>query len=135
MSTRAFVSKLSKYTGLKVLGVSDYNPDGLDIILQYKFPSKTNRFESAGYQADIKWCCLRKTHVKDMLLTQRGVHELQSRDFKMIRSMLESEKMDDLQKYRDELRKMEKRGLKVQLEALEDLVTLIVESIKNHDYI
>eukprot|EP01032_Pedospumella_encystans_P014005 gene14005-16102_t len=66
MATRALVSKLSLiYPRMRVVGLCDYNPHGLALLLTYRFPSVSSEFESQGLQADIRWLGLRAVHIRE----------------------------------------------------------------------
>lgn len=55
LSVRAVVKELSTQLRLPVLGLFDYNPHGIQIMLTYKFGSIRMGLEGHAYAVDLKW--------------------------------------------------------------------------------
>ena len=55
LCVRAVVKQLATQFGLPVVGLFDYNPHGMRILLTYKFGSTRMGLESHAYAVDIKW--------------------------------------------------------------------------------
>lgn len=64
LSVRAVVKELSVQLGLPVLGLFDYNPHGIQIMLTYKFGSVRMGLESHAHAVDLKWLGL---HHQDIM--------------------------------------------------------------------
>jgi len=52
---RAIVKKLVDQLGIPVVGLFDYNPHGVRILLTYKFGSTRMGLEAHAYAVDMKW--------------------------------------------------------------------------------
>jgi DNA topoisomerase VI subunit A len=53
-NTRAILSTVSKaYPNKPVVGIVDYNPKGVEILLNYRFGSKTNSLDTDGLQVEL----------------------------------------------------------------------------------
>ena len=55
LSVRAVVKQLATQLSLPVVGLFDYNPHGLRILLTYKFGSTRMGLEAHAYATDVKW--------------------------------------------------------------------------------
>ena len=55
LSVRAVVKSLSVQLGLPVLGLFDYNPHGVQILLTYKLGSIRMGLEGHAYAVDLQW--------------------------------------------------------------------------------
>ena len=55
LSVRAVVKQLAQQLKLPVLGLFDYNPHGVRIMLTYKFGSTRMGLEAHAYAVDMKW--------------------------------------------------------------------------------
>lgn len=64
LSVRAVVKRLSTQLALPVLGLFDYNPHGVQILLTYKFGSTRMGLEGHAYAVDMKWLGL---HHRDLV--------------------------------------------------------------------
>ena len=63
LSVRATVKRLATELCLPVLGLFDYNPHGVRILLTYKFGSTRMGLESHAYAVDIKWLGLHHSDI------------------------------------------------------------------------
>jgi hypothetical protein len=73
IATRALVSRLAQMIPTAtVVGLCDYNPHGLALLLTYRFPSKASIFEGEGMYSDLKWCAMRGETLRKML---GGLHQ------------------------------------------------------------
>ena len=68
MATRALVSKVSsRFPDLIVVGLCDYNPYGIALLLSYRFSSQASAFEGLGFQTEeLKWLGLRSSQIDTM---------------------------------------------------------------------
>lgn len=64
LSVRAVLKTLSSQTQLPIVGLFDYNPHGLQILLTYKFGSTRMGLEAHAHTVDIKWLGL---HYSDLM--------------------------------------------------------------------
>lgn len=64
LSVRAVVKQLSVQLGIPVLGLFDYNPHGLQILLTYKLGSIRMGLEGHAYAVNIQWLGL---HYQDVV--------------------------------------------------------------------
>ena len=55
LSVRAVLKSLADQLNLPVLGLFDYNPHGVQILLTYKYGSVRMGMESHAYTVDLKW--------------------------------------------------------------------------------
>lgn len=55
LSVRAVAKQLASQLSLPILGLFDYNPHGLRILLTYKYGSTRMGLEAHTYAVDIKW--------------------------------------------------------------------------------
>lgn len=65
LSVRAVLKTLSSKLELPVIGLFDYNPHGVQILLTYKFGSTRMGLEAHEYAVDIKWLGLHHSDVMD----------------------------------------------------------------------
>lgn len=72
LSVRAVVKQLSSQFQLPVVGLFDYNPHGVRILLTYKFGSTRMGLEAHAYAVDIKWLGV---HHSDILGPENRVPE------------------------------------------------------------
>ena len=125
LSVRATVKKLSHQFSLPVLGLFDYNPHGLRILLTYKFGSRTMGLESHAFAVEeMRWLGVHhgdifdsdgKCLIDESALQPWGVSD--HRVFRGIRSQVEAMPMGN-QHYSREVQLMEKTGVKAEIEAL-----------------
>lgn len=69
LSVRAVLKQLSTELQLPVLGLFDYNPHGIQILLTYKIGSVRMGLESHAYALDLKWLGL---HHQDIMEEDPG---------------------------------------------------------------
>ena len=125
MATRALVAKVaSTFPDLQVVGLCDYNPYGVALLLSYRFASQASAYEGEGLQADdLKWLGLRPSQM-DVLREESGFDEtsafqpMSSADKKKLRSLLGNGAIHGLPAYQDELHAMRDGDFKCELEIL-----------------
>ena len=125
MASRALVAKVaSNFPDLTVVGLCDYNPYGVALLLSYRFASQASAFEGEGLQADdLKWLGLRPSQI-DTLRDEGSFDEasafqpLSAADKKKLRSLLGNSDIHRLPAYQDELHAMRDGDVKCELEAL-----------------
>jgi len=135
LATRAFLARLAELLpDAPVLGLVDWNPSGVHILSTYRFGSARMAMEGERYRVDVKWLAARAedlAHVDDEQL-----RPLTPRDEVLLRNLLASPRCAP---FANELRAMETRGLKAELEALYDVATdltpLLLRKILRADYL
>lgn len=90
IATRALVHRVkSRLPHLKVLGLCDFNPFGLALLLTYKFGSKNMSLEGDGLSVpSLKWLGFRSAQVKSLELDPSCFEELSTYDQNKIVSLL-----------------------------------------------
>lgn len=94
----------------------DWNPAGLHILLTYKFGSTRSGLEAPKYACDVKWLGIRSGDL--LLVPEHGLQPLTPRDIVLGHNLLHSEKLLSRPAYRDEMRYMQDRGLRAEIESL-----------------
>ena len=144
LSVRATVKKLSRQFSLPVLGLFDYNPHGLRILLTYRFGSRSMGLESHAFAVEeIRWLGVHhgdifdsdeKCLVDESALQQWGVSD--KRVFRGVQSQVFA--MGDPH-YSREVQLMEKTRVKAEIEALntrsfDSLEQRIIQKILRKQY-
>jgi len=151
IATRALVAKISaKVPSLQVLGVCDYNPYGLALLLTYRLLSKGTILEGQGFQASLRWLGLRHKHVVALPfddpakpISRDVLQPMTAKDRAKVAALINSGSLDELDEpelYEEELQKMLRLGKKMELEAiyslgLDQLTKGIADMILTGDFI
>lgn len=146
VASRACVSRIAElYPELTVLGLCDYNSYGLAVLLCYKLPTATMRFEARGLQCpDLHWLGLRTPHIDKMTALGLDASHLQlatERDKRQGRALQRSDKLNQLpDAYGEELEAMLEAGVKVELESfyslgLEACCDWLIAAVEEEDYL
>jgi meiotic recombination protein SPO11 len=140
VATRALVHRLSQMLPhITVLGICDFNPHGIALLLTYKFGSKSMNFESEGFEVSrLKWLGLRMKQLEEMNLDDICYERLSEHDHRKIDWLLEKQEVS--KEYKIEIRKWLEWDRKCDLESLYSLgigvlSTFLENAIKNFDYI
>lgn len=118
IATRALVATLSRVLPhLVVLGLADYNPFGVELLLTYKFGSRSMSWEGANYHVpDLRWLGLRAGQVYDSEVADTSFETLSVVDDRKLNSLLRLPHLPD--SFRTELEEMSTGNKKCDLEAL-----------------
>lgn len=146
VASRACVSRIAElFPELTVLGLCDYNSYGLAVLLCYKLPTETMRFEARGLQCqELHWLGLRTPHIEKMTGLGLDASHLQAateRDKRQGRALQRSAKLDQVPDvWGQELEAMLEAGVKVELESLYSLgleacCDWLVAAVEEEDYI
>lgn len=121
LSVRAVVKNLSIQLGLPVLGLFDYNPHGVQIMLTYKFGSTRMGMEGHAHAVDLKWLGLHHQdimeggHVKVDPTALQQWTTADERVFKAVKSRIE---LMMAPQYSREMALMEQARVKAEIEAI-----------------
>ena len=113
VATRALVTKLhAKAPFLEPVGVCDYNPHGLALLLTYKATSRMSksRFETSDVTTDaVKWLGLRSAHMQEIAprLSKESLQPMGNRDVQKLQAMRRSDVVQGLPDYCEEISAME----------------------------
>ena len=128
MASRALVAKVAScFPQLTVVGLCDYNPYGIALLLTYRFPSKSTAFEGLGLQADeLKWLGLRPSQMVDIRNEPEfdeasSFQPLSDADKTKVRMLLSLETIAELPEYQAEIEAMLDGDVKCELESLYSL--------------
>jgi meiotic recombination protein SPO11 len=129
MASRALVAKVAHtFPQLIVVGLCDYNPYGIALLLTYKFPSKSTAFEGLGLQAEeLKWLGLRPSQMMEYIRNEPEFDEessfqpLSEMDKTKVRMLLGHDSLTELPEYQAEIEAMLDGDVKCELESLYSL--------------
>mmetsp|Transcript_11922 Transcript_11922/g.18026 ORF Transcript_11922/g.18026 Transcript_11922/m.18026 type:complete len:363 (-) Transcript_11922:117-1205(-) len=134
-----FVS--STYEEMEVIGICDFNPCGVGLLLTYKFGSISMAFEGRGLEVyRLQWMAMRWQHVEHLRVSLQGSDEfaqpLTSRDKKKLENLLASKYMQTVSTaFKNELEVMLQQGTKYELESLYSIgITYISDVVLNAVY-
>jgi meiotic recombination protein SPO11 len=149
MATRALVAKVSdRFPDLVVVGLCDYNPYGIALLLSYRFSSQASAFEGLGLQAEgLKWLGLRSSQIDTMRNDSSfdeasAFQQMSQADRAKVRAMLCSEIVTGAlpEEYEAELHAMLAGEVKCELETLYSLGShymsdFLESALQDGDYI
>lgn len=120
LATRMFVSMLSKFLDIPVLGLCDCNPFGLSIMLTYKLGSARMPLESLQYAVDIKWIGVRPSQVSALGLPRTAFKALTRKDVTVANSLMRAGFIQTNEQFKHEVQMWLADTLpwKIELEAL-----------------
>eukprot|EP00644_Phytophthora_capsici_P016825 jgi/Phyca11/576761/estExt2_Genewise1.C_PHYCAscaffold_950048 len=120
LATRMFVSMLSKFLDIPVLGLCDCNPFGLSIMLTYKLGSARMPLESLQYAVDIKWIGVRPSQVSALGLPRTAFKALTRKDVAVANSLMRAGFIQTNEQFKHEVQMWLADTLpwKIELEAL-----------------
>lgn len=140
VATRAIVHHLSHCLPyIKVLGICDFNPHGVSLLLTYKFGSNSMSFEGEGFEVkQLKWVGLRMKQLQEIDLHDSCYERLSDHDRRKISWLLEQEHIEP--EYKDEIKKWLTWNRKYELESLytlgiDALSNFFEKAVKGMDYI
>jgi len=118
--TRIFLSTLQKsLPGATVVGVFDYNPGGLQVLLTYKCGSAGLGLESFRYAVNVHWLSLRSNDLLQLSLPQQYYQPMSKHDNTTLKSLYARELVQSDCLYKTEIDKMKELQGKIELEAIE----------------
>jgi meiotic recombination protein SPO11 len=148
VATRALVSRLSKkLPDMIIIGVADYNPHGISLLLTYKFGSRSNRaLEARGLAVEkMHWLGLRLHQVEELLGDQDSVLLLPmtDKDAGVAAGLVEHACFlgPEYGAYLDEVERMLQLGIKCELQQAlmgvgeVSIEGFIIDAILREDYI
>jgi len=115
LATRFMVHMLATQLKIPVLGLFDFNPFGLQILLTYKLGSMSQGMESWQYCVDIKWLGLHKQEVQELQLNRQDMTDL---DTAVAKRLLNYECVKSNRHYVEQLEFMLQEKCKVEIQAL-----------------
>lgn len=118
IATRAFVWRCHTQLKLTVLGLSDWNPYGLGIMLAYKSGGGARGSESTAFNVPLRWLGLHHAHADRFDVPASAWQELTHRDMSRARGLLEHPSVQWHESYAEELHAMLRSDGKLELEAL-----------------
>ncbi len=118
IATRAFVWRLHTELRLPVLGLSDWNPYGLGIMLAYKAGSESRGCEGNAFNVPLRWLGLHFAHAQRFDVPSAAWQSLTQRDVSRARGLLEHPTVQWHESYGDELHAMLQEEGKLELESL-----------------
>eukprot|EP01062_Namystynia_karyoxenos_P046605 TRINITY_DN34986_c0_g1_i2.p2 TRINITY_DN34986_c0_g1~~TRINITY_DN34986_c0_g1_i2.p2 ORF type:complete len:437 (+),score=146.36 TRINITY_DN34986_c0_g1_i2:93-1313(+) len=113
LNTRVLIWRLAEEFGLPVLGVVDYNPFGVSILMTYKYGSRSMGLEAYRYAIDLKWLGL---HAADV--TAHEGPALSARDRRLLSTLQSSSALRREAQWARELGLMRAANRKVELQAV-----------------
>ena len=141
LATRAFLSAVSAaYPGLNLFALVDWNPCGVNILVQYKWGSK-HMVESMRYALPgLRWLGIRSDWLQHA--ESEAFQKLTTRDMSMIPNIKMNLEGYDLQAWIQEIDMMASAGVKADIEAVYGAVgggsglgPLIIDSIARQAYL
>jgi len=115
VATRLFVRSVAKQLGLRVVGLADCDPFGIEILSVYAHGSIEESFEAACMAVpQLEWIGMRVTDGTSAAATSK----LEERDVEKINSLLEREWITRRPEWRMELQRMLAMQTKFEIEAL-----------------
>uniref|UniRef100_A0A7S1ES97 Topoisomerase 6 subunit A/Spo11 TOPRIM domain-containing protein n=1 Tax=Timspurckia oligopyrenoides TaxID=708627 RepID=A0A7S1ES97_9RHOD len=125
---------------LPVLGLADWNPHGLALLMVFREGS-INFWCDDDFRINLKWLGLRSTHFEDYNIPEESFEEVKGNDVAVVKRLLcESEAVTENHKYQSELLKMLEQGT-LQLQAMYSFglpwfsQVFIPELVRSADYI
>nr|AHY99544.1 meiotic recombination protein [Carica papaya]ALX26989.1 meiotic recombination protein SPO11-2 [Carica papaya] len=115
IATRFLLHRMSsKFPGMPILALVDWNPAGLAILCTFKYGSIGMGLEAYRYACNVKWVGLRRDDLH--LVPEQALIPLKPRDLQIAKSLMSSEVLQD--EYREELASMIESGQRAEIEAL-----------------
>jgi DNA topoisomerase VI subunit A len=133
----------SRNKNVRVVGICDYNPHGLEILLNFRCGSQGSAFDGLGLEVDLQWLGLRSVHFQGIDMTSdtsRG-QMLTSKNQAKIDCMLQSKNLQKLPpSYTEELKIMSRGRFTCQLDTFyredyHEVDKIIVKALQEKDFI
>jgi meiotic recombination protein SPO11 len=118
IATRALVRKLADELQIPVLGLCDWNPFGISILLTYKLGSARMGLESYRYAVDLKWVGLRSGDFSAISFPDDVLQPMTRLDLQRLNSLEKAPFIASQPLWRFEVNAMRRRAIKVELEAI-----------------
>lgn len=132
LAVREVVARCEKQFKIPVLGLFDYNPHGLQILLTYRFGSARMGREGIQHTANILWLGLHWFDVKDAHV--KHFKSFTKKDQQMCDSLLSQPFINQNQRYYEEVAQMKRHQVKLELESVEELKHFVVNKILKKKY-
>lgn len=127
LAIREVVSRCEKQFKLPTLGLFDYNPHGLQILMTYRFGSTRMGREGIQHTCNIQWLGLHWFDVKDAHV--KHFKPFTKKDSQVCDSLLSQPFVNQHQRYFDEVAQMKRHSVKLELESIDDLKYFVVDKI------
>ena len=127
LAVREVVSRCEIDFQLPVLGLFDYNPHGLQILLTYRFGSARMGREGIQYTSNIQWLGLHWFDVKDA--DAKHFKKFGKKDMQVCDSLLSQPFVNQRRRYYEEVAQMKRHEVKLELESIDDLKEFVVKKI------
>lgn len=134
LSVRAVVKTLSTHLQLPVLGLFDYNPHGIQILLTYKFGSIRMGLEGHAYAVDIKWLGLHHHDIWDgqgLKVEPSALQPWAPSDQRVFDSIKSRVSMMMEPRYVREIALMERERVKAEIEAIHGSSRGTLDTLEN----
>ena len=132
LAVREVVSRCEQDFKLPVLGLFDYNPHGLQILLTYRFGSTRMGREGIQYTSNIQWLGLHWFDVKDA--DAKHFKKFGKKDTQVCDSLLSQPFVNQRQRYYNEVAQMKRHRVKLELESIDDMKEFVVNKILKKKY-
>ena len=132
LAVREVVSRCEKQFNIPVLGLFDYNPHGLQILLTYRFGSARIGREGIKHTSNVLWLGLHWHDVKDA--NSKHFKVFSNNDKQLCDSLLSQPFINQDRKFYEEVAQMKRHQVKLELESLEDLKQFVVNKIIKKKY-
>lgn len=127
LAVREIVSRCEEQFKLPVLGLFDYNPHGLQILLTYRFGSARMGLEGIQYTCNIQWLGLHLYDVKDT--DAKHFKKFSKNDRQVCDSLLSQPFVNQKQRYYNEVAQMKRHEVKLEIESINNVKEFVVNKI------
>ncbi|XP_064394698.1 uncharacterized protein LOC135341935 isoform X3 [Halichondria panicea] len=144
LSVRAILKQLQTQLQLPVVGLFDYNPHGVRILLTYKYGSTRMGLEAHSYAVDIKWLGVHHSDLFDpstgsVCVERSALQQWSSADERVFNSVASRVEVIQCPHYQREMGLMRRARVKAEIEALnsrgfDTLEFKIVQKILRKNY-
>ena len=143
LSVRSVVKQLATKFSLPVLGLFDYNPHGLRILLTYKFGSTRMGLEAHAYATDMKWLGVHHDDIFDengeVKIEESALQQWSTSDERTFTGVFARVQTMEDPYYTREVNLMSEKRVKAEIEALNNggfdlLEQKIIQKILRHKY-
>lgn len=122
LSVRAVVKQLVTEFSLPVVGLFDYNPHGLKILLTYKFGSTRMGLEAHAYATDVKWLGVHHDDIFDengkVRIEEAALQQWSTSDERTFTGVFAQVQVMEDPYYTREVKLMSEKRVKAEIEAL-----------------
>lgn len=122
LTVRAVLKALATQLDLPVLGLFDYNPHGIQILLTYKFGSVRMGLEAHAYAVDIKWLGLHHGDIMEapgqVKVDPTALQQWTPADERVLKAVKARVDLMMVPQYSREIALMERERVKAEIEAV-----------------